>query len=78
MDGLLKEAQHSKPASAKPSKTLTSSERESSPRSSGKFNLAPPKKQRLLAQPDLSVPHVQNKPKRPGVLGLVELNHQVD
>ena len=34
MDGLLKEAQHSKPASAKPSKTLTSSERESSPRSS--------------------------------------------
>ena len=34
MDGLLKEARHSKSASAKPSNTLTSSERESSLRSS--------------------------------------------
>ena len=44
MDGLYKEAQHSKPASAKPSKTLTSSERESSPRPSGEVQPGTTKK----------------------------------
>ena len=37
MDGLLKEAQHSKSVSAKPSKTLTPCEQESTLRPSGDF-----------------------------------------
>ena len=31
----------------------------------GTFNRALPRKQRLLAQPDFPVPHLQDKPKRP-------------
>ena len=81
MDGLLREAQHSKSTSAKPTKTLTSSERESSLRPSG--DVQPGSTTKATARP----PTAKARPpsatrtgqtKTTGELGLAELNHKVD
>ena len=78
MDGLLKEAQHSKSALAKPSKTLTSSERESSPRPSGDVQPGTSTKATVsgAARPPSATRTGQTKTT--SELGLVELNHKVD
>ena len=78
MDGLLKEAQHSKSASAKPSKTLTSSERESPPRPSGDVQPGTSTKATVsgAARPPSTTRTGQTKTI--GELGLVKLNHKVD
>lgn len=73
MDGLLKEARHSKSASAKPSKTLTSSEREISPRQSSTTTKVTVTD---AARPPSATRTQQTKTI--GELELVELNHKVD
>ena len=78
MDGLLREAQHSKSTSAKPSKTLTSSERESSLRPSGDVQPGTTTKATVTgaARPPSAIRTGQTKTT--GELGLAELNHKVD
>ena len=76
MDGLLKEAQHSKSASARPSKTLTSSERASSPRPSR--NVHPGTTTKATLTGGARPPSATRQPKTTSELGLVELNHKVD
>ena len=77
MDGLLKEARHSNSASAKLSKTLTSSEREISPRP-GEVQSGTTTKATVTgaARPPTATRAQQTKTT--GELGLVELNHKVD
>ena len=78
MDGLLKEAQHSKSASAKPSKTLTSSERASSARPSGNVHPGTTAKATLTGGARPPSATRTRQPKTTSELGLVELNHKVD
>lgn len=70
MDGLLKEARHSKSASAKPSKTLTLSEREVQSGTTTKATVSG------AARPSSATRTQQTKTI--GELGLVELDHKVD
>ena len=78
MDGLLKEAQHSKSASAKPIKTLTSSERESSLRPSGDVQPSTTTKPTVTGAARPPSATRTGKTKTTGELGLTELSHKAD
>jgi len=78
MDGLLREAQKSKPALAKPSKTQTSSERESSLRPSGDVQPGTTTKATISGSARPASTTRTGQTKTTGELGLAELNHKVD
>ena len=81
LDGLLREAQKSKSASAKPSTTLTSSERESSessPRPSEDVQPGTTTKTTITGAARLPCATRTEQTKTTGELGLAELNHKVD
>ena len=78
LDGLLREAQKSKSASAKPGKTPTSSERESSPRPSGDVQSGTTTKSTISGAARLPCATHTEQTKTAGELGLAELNHKVD
>lgn len=77
IDGLLKEARHSESASDKPSKTLSSSERESSPRPGEVQSATTTKVTVTGATRPPSATRIQQT-KTTGELGIVELNHKVN
>ena len=77
MDGLLKETQHSNSASGKPSKTLSSSERESSPRP-GEVQSSTTTKATVTGAARRPSATRTQQTKTTGELGLVELKHKVD
>ena len=78
MDGLLKEAQHSKSAPAKPSKTLTSPEQESSLHPSGDVQPGSTIKATVTGAARPPSATCTGQTKTTGELGLAKLNHKVD